>query len=143
MSYHRILDEFQRRGLIAGRGDERLQDLALVVDGPPEVARPAVDLHVDLVEVPAPLGVRPLLIAPLLADLYGEQWTKPVPPQSHRLVADVDDPLEQQALDVTQGKRVFHVHHDHDADHLGRRVEPAKRAVGGIFHGRMATEQLA
>ncbi len=33
-------------------------------------------------------------------DVRGEKRTKPVPPEPHRLVADVDAPLEQQVLEV-------------------------------------------
>jgi hypothetical protein len=33
-------------------------------------------------------------------DLGGKHWTEPVPPEPHRLVADVDAALEQQILDL-------------------------------------------
>jgi hypothetical protein len=36
----------------------------------------------------------------LATDLAGEHGTKPVLPEPHRLVADVDAPLEQQVLHV-------------------------------------------
>jgi len=37
----------------------------------------------------------------------------------HGLVADIDAALEQQILDVPQAEREPHVHHHHQADHLG------------------------
>jgi hypothetical protein len=37
-----------------------------------------------------------------LRDLAGEHRPKPVPPQPHRLMADVDAALEQQVLDIAQ-----------------------------------------
>jgi hypothetical protein len=45
-------------------------------------------------------------------------------------MADVDSAIEQQILDVAQRQRVANVHHNHQADHLGRRVKPAERGVG-------------
>src|SRR5579863_859383 len=62
-----------------------------------------------------------------------EHRAKPVPPEPYRLVADIDAALEQQVLDVAQAERVAHVHHDHEPDHLRRRVETAER-VGGFAH---------
>jgi hypothetical protein len=56
MMLQRFLDEFQRRGRVTGLGDIRLQHLALVVDGSPEVSHLAVDADGHLVEVPAPVG---------------------------------------------------------------------------------------
>jgi hypothetical protein len=35
-------------------------------------------------------------------DLRGEHRTKTVPPETHRLVADIDTALEQQVLDLAQ-----------------------------------------
>ncbi len=42
-------------------------------------------------------------------DVARKERTKPVPPQPHRLVANVDPALEQQILDVSQtsGKRTY------------------------------------
>jgi hypothetical protein len=42
------------------------------------------------------------VLDPLPADLAGEHRAEPVPPQPHRLMADVDAALEQQVLDVPQ-----------------------------------------
>jgi len=62
----------------------------------------AIDLHVDLVEVPPPVGVCPHPTDPLAADLSGEHRAEPVPSEPYRLVADVDPALGQQILDVAQ-----------------------------------------
>ncbi len=35
-----------------------------------------------------------------LADLRGEHWTKAVPPEPHRFVADIDTPLKQEIFDL-------------------------------------------
>jgi len=52
-------------------------------------------------------------------DLGGEHWTEPVPPQTNRLVADIDAALEQQILDLAQRQRVADVQHPRQADHFG------------------------
>jgi hypothetical protein len=36
------------------------------------------------------------------SDFGGEQGAKPVPPETHRLVANIDTTLEQQILDLSQ-----------------------------------------
>jgi hypothetical protein len=51
--------------------------------------------------VPAPAGMRIVLDA-ALPDFRGKHRTEPVPPKSHRLVADIDTALEQQVLDLAQ-----------------------------------------
>jgi hypothetical protein len=47
--------KLQRRSLVPLRRDYSLQDFAFMVDGAPEVAELAVDLHKDLIQMPAPL----------------------------------------------------------------------------------------
>jgi hypothetical protein len=59
--------------------------------------------------LPKPLSVvrlGPHALDALSADLVGEHRTEPVPPEAHRLVADVDAALEQQVLDVPKRQRV-------------------------------------
>jgi hypothetical protein len=72
VALHCFLDELQRRGLVPRGGDEGFQHLALMIDGPPEVAHLAIDPHVDLVEMPTPVGVGPHVLDPLSSDLGGE-----------------------------------------------------------------------
>ena len=59
-----------------------------------------------------------MVINPSLSDLRSEERTKPVPPQPHRLVADVDAALMQQVLDVAQRERKSDVHHHGEADNF-------------------------
>jgi len=81
--------------------------------------------------VPAPVRVR-MKMNPTLPDLRCKQRTEPVPPEPYRLVADVDAPLEQNILDLSQRQRIADIHHHHEADHLGRAVEITE----GIAHRR-------
>ena len=78
-----------------------------MIDGAPEVAHLAAHLHVDLVEMPLPMGELAHTVDPPTADLAGEHRAEPAPPQPHGLVANVDAALEQQILDVAQRQRVF------------------------------------
>jgi hypothetical protein len=96
VAFHRLLDEFQRRGLVSFLCDRGFQHLALVVDGAPEVAHLAIDLHLDRVETSSPVGTRPHALDPLSPGLRGEHRAKLAPPEPHRLVADVDPALEEQ-----------------------------------------------
>ena len=129
MALHGFLDEFQGRRLVPLLGDKGFQDPTLVIDGAPQVAHLATHLHVDLIEMPAPMGVGPHVLNPLAADLAGEHRAEPVPPQTHRLVADIDPALEQQVLDIAQRERVADVHHDHQPDHLRGAVKLAERVL--------------
>ena len=65
-----------------------------------------------------------------LPDLRGEHWPKPVPPQTHRLVADVDATFEQNVFNLAQRQRIADVHHHSEANDLGRCLEVLER----IFH---------
>src|ERR1019366_8382724 len=69
MAFQRFLDEFQRRGLVPFLGDKGFQDLALVIDGAPEIAHLAVDFDVDLVAMPFPVRVSSHVLNALAADL--------------------------------------------------------------------------
>jgi hypothetical protein len=122
----RFLEEFQRRSRVPRLGDVGFQHLALVIDGTPEVVHLAVDLHVDLVEMPPPMREGAHMLTPFPADLASEHRPKPIPPEPHRFAADVDAALEQQLLDVPKRQRIPNVHHDDQPDHLRRGVKSAK-----------------
>ena len=65
------------------------------------------------------MGEHAHLPDPLPADLGDEHRTKPVPPQPHRLVADVDTALGQQVFHIPERQRVLHVHHHREPNDLG------------------------
>ena len=79
-----------------------------------------VDLHKDLVEVPAPVGMAAHSRYSLAPDIGCEHRTEAIPPEPHRLMADVDPSLEQQVFDIAQRKRKPHIHHYDKAEHLRR-----------------------
>jgi hypothetical protein len=83
----------------------------------------AVDLHEDLVETPTPMPEAPHRLDPVAPDLGRENRPEPVPPEPHRFMSDVDRPFMKQVLGVPERKRVADIHHDRQADDLGRSLE--------------------
>ena len=81
-----ILHEWKPCVLVPRFGDEALEDLALVVDGAPEVDHLVVELHVHLVEMPASVPEPAHRAHPVPTDVAGEHQAEPVPPVTHRLV---------------------------------------------------------
>lgn len=90
-----------------------------MIDGAPEIEHLSVDLHVHLVEMPAPVAEALHAADPLPADISSEQRTEPVPPKAHSLMTDIDAALEQQVLDITQRQRIANIHQHHEANYLG------------------------
>jgi hypothetical protein len=130
MALQRLLHEVQRRVLVAGLRNVTLEDLAFLVDRAPQLDHLAIQFHVHLIKVPAPMPEAAHPADPLAPDVAGEHGTEPVPPHPHRLVAQVDPALKQEVLDVPQRQREPHIHHHHQADHLGRGIEVAERTGG-------------
>ncbi len=118
MTLQRFLHKPQRGLLVSGLGDIALQDLALLVDRPPQVMQLSVDLYVDLIEMPLPLPETAHPACPLTSHISRKQWTKSVPPVPHSLMADVDPALRQQILDVPKAQRKTYIHHYDQTDDL-------------------------
>ena len=78
-----------------------------MIDRPPQVNHFAVQLDVHLVKVPSSLPKTAYPADPLVPDIGREDRPEPAPPQSHRLVTQVDPTLEQQVFHITtrQGGR--------------------------------------
>ncbi len=55
---------------------------------------------------------------PLAANVTGRQRAKPVPPQPHHLMPDVDTALEQQVFHVPPAQRKPHIHQHDQPDHV-------------------------
>ena len=69
----------------------------------------AVDLHEDIVQVPAPVRIEPLMNA-AFPYLRGEHRTEPVPPEPHSLVADMYAALANNILNLQERQRIPDVH---------------------------------
>lgn len=105
MALQSLLYEPKRGLSVAGLGDIALQDLALLVDCPPQVMQLSIDLLVNLVEVPLPLVETSHPAHTLVPHIGCEQRFKPVSPVPHGLMADFDLTPGKQVLDVPQRKR--------------------------------------
>ena len=81
MFLHDALQKLERCGLVPLLRDHGLQNLALVIDRPPQEAELTVDLHEHLIQMPTPLGEAAQMRNPLLSDLCREHRAKPVPPK--------------------------------------------------------------
>ena len=81
---------------------EILRISPFVIDGAPEVVHLAVDLHVNLIEMPSPLTNAAHGTDPLPSYVACEQWTEPVPPEPNRLMAKIDASLKQQVFHIPQ-----------------------------------------
>jgi len=128
IALHSAFEELQRSSAIPVLRREYLKHFTLVIHRTPEIMRLATDPDEYLVQVPAPSRKRPMMNASF-PDRGGKHRTEPVPPEPHRLVADIDAPLEQEIFDLSQRQRIADVHHHREADHLGRAVEIAEGIV--------------
>ena len=87
MSLHGALQKLQGRFAVPGLGDHDFQNFTLMGNGTPKVMRYAVNLHKDLIKVPAPVIATAHLIHPLDPQFCSKHLCKPVPPVAHRFVA--------------------------------------------------------
>ncbi len=123
MALHGFFDEFQRRSLVPGLGHKGFEDLALMVDGAPEVLLLAIDSDEQLVEMPPPMRVGAHLLDPPPADLTGEHRAKAVPPETDWLLADVDAAYMQQIRHIVERQQEPGTHHNRHVDDFRRRLE--------------------
>ncbi len=61
--------------------------------------------------------------------LRGKHRTELVPPESNRLMANVDAVVEQKVFDLSQREWVTNIHHNREADRLGRAGEILEEIV--------------
>src|SRR5271169_1920835 len=66
---HDALKKLQRRSLVPLRSDDRFQNLAFMIDGAPEIAELAVDLHEHLIQMPC-------MDAPARARWFRMVWSR-------------------------------------------------------------------
>ena len=110
----------QRRPAVAAALNQQVEDLALVIDGPPEVHPLPGDPHHHLVQVPSVARPR----APL-AQPSRDRRTEFQHPAPHRFVGDVEPALGQQFLDIAVAQGEPEIEPDRVLDDLGR--EPMGR----------------
>ena len=81
----------------------------------------------NLTKPPAPIPNAPHPAHPPSSDFGSEHRTEPIPPQPHRLMANIDAALEKQVFNVSQAQRKPDVQHHRHPDHLRRRIEVPER----------------
>ncbi len=110
------------RGDIPASGDERVDDLAVLVHSPVHAPPDTVDLDVGLVhETPVAHGV------PTGAGRIHQLGSEPLNPPVQGDVIDVDAALGEQLLQIPVGQAVAQVLADRQEDHLGREPEAGER----------------
>jgi hypothetical protein len=137
MSLHRFLQQFQRCLAISRFGDDAFQHLAFVIHLPPELVPHPIDLYKNLVQVPAPLRLRPHALHPLVPDFCRKYRTKPVPPVPHGYMADFNPAFVQQILNVAQRQREPDIQHYRQADDLKASLQVTESGLFG-HPGRIA-----
>jgi transposase len=111
---------------VAPRGDEDVDDLPELVDGPVDVAPLAGDLHVRLVHLPAISDAMPAGPGGV-----GKQWREPQHPPVDGDVVDLDATLDEQLLDVAVGQAEAQVPPDRQHDYIRREAEPGEGGARG------------
>ena len=81
----RLRISFKRGVLVAPRLDQHIQNLALSIDGPPQIDHPPIDFQIDFVEMSDRMRSRTAL-----AQMRGDHRPKVVHPAAHGLVGDRD-----------------------------------------------------
>src|SRR5208337_1612208 len=126
-----LAHQFQR-GVLVSRGlDQHIEDLALGVDGPPEIDHTAVDFQIDLVEMPSRMRLQTTL-----SQVGRDHRSEMVHPTPNGLVRHRHSALRQQILDVTQAEGEPEVEPYCLVNDLGRETIPG---VADLVHPRWAT----
>jgi len=72
-----------------------------MIDSPPQIVSFAIDLHENLVEVPAPVRIC-VMMNLTVPYLTSEHRAETVPPESYRPMADVDAPLMKKVFNIAE-----------------------------------------
>src|ERR1700746_2262085 len=110
----------QRRPAVAATLDQHVEDLALVIDGAPEIRPLAGDAHHHLVQMPAIARPRATLAQP-----SRDRGTELQHPSPHRFVGDVEPSFGQQFLDIAVAQGEAEIEPDRVLDDLGREAMAA------------------
>ena len=110
----------QRRPGVASALDQHVEDLALVIDGTPQIHPLAGDPHHHLVEMPAIARPRATPTQPSC-----DRGTELQHPAPHRFVGDVKPSFGQQLLDIAVAQGEAEIEPDRVQDDLGREAMAA------------------
>ncbi|GAB5457866.1 MAG: hypothetical protein Hens3KO_08960 [Henriciella sp.] len=85
-----------------------------------------IDLYEDLIQMPLPLSMLAYVGDALRSNLACEDWTKPVDPKPHTLMAEIDPSLMEEVFDIPQRQRKPNIHHHRELYDLWRCLEIAE-----------------
>ena len=77
-------------------------DIALMIDGAPEVMLDAVDLYEDFIEMPLPLCDPAHVVSTRFADLLRAVSSEPIAPYPDAFVENIYATLMEQVFDIPQ-----------------------------------------
>jgi hypothetical protein len=91
--------QFQSGVLVALGLHQHIENLALGVDGAPQINHPPIDFQIDFVKMPSRVRLRAAL-----AQAPSDHRPEVVHPAAHGLVRDRDPALSEQIFDVTKAE---------------------------------------
>src|SRR5450631_2105751 len=97
--FEQLSHEFHGSGLFAPSLDEKVKDLAFVINGSPQPEMPTCDRNHHLIEMPAQRRPRSSI-----AQLPDELRSELRHPASNSLVGDVEPAFGEQVLDVSEAE---------------------------------------
>src|SRR5688572_19975993 len=106
-----LAKEFLGRGLIAMPLHENVQDMAILIDRPPQIMTLTLDCQKDLIEMPLIPGLRPAV-----AQLIGILLAKLTAPLADRFIGHDDTTSEQELFHVAVAETKAEVQPDAMAD---------------------------
>src|SRR5450631_3463086 len=113
--FEQLSHELHGSGLVAPALDEKVKDLAFVVDSSPQPEMPTCDRNHHLIEMPAQRRPRSSI-----AQLPGELRSELRHPSSNSLVGDVETALSKRVLDVSEAEREAKIEPNRVLDHRRR-----------------------
>jgi hypothetical protein len=115
-----LAHQFERRPLVASGLDQHVEHFALGIHSTPEIDQAAINLEIDLIEMPDGVGLRPSS-----AQVRCDHRPEMVHPAAHSLVGHQDPTLSQQILDVAKAQGESNMKPDRLLDDFGREAVAA------------------
>ena len=99
--FHRTLQKRQRCLVIPPICGKDLKHFSFVINCVPKIMSFIIDPDENLVQATTPARIR-MVLDSALSDLRCEQWAETVPPESYRLMADVDAPFMKKVFNIAE-----------------------------------------
>jgi len=112
-----LAHQFKRRPFVPPSLDQHVEDLALGVDGAPQIDHPAIDFQIDFVQVPRRMG-----FGSAFAQVRCDHRPEMVHPAPDGLIGDHDPAFRQQIFDVAEAQREPNIEPDRVLDDFGRKA---------------------